>query len=105
MGNQSTTNSNTIVVTTRSKVTAVDHIVEHRKPFPEQHWERLYNIQKDLQQSLEAPVTNYMQRILVDTKVSITLTNLLKVSSKLQKYLQQATIQETMSDPVLSYQG
>ena len=92
----------TAVVSTRSKATPADHVVEHRKPFPENHWDRLHEIRTDLQRGLERSTKDpTMQAILEDTNVTITLSKLIKLSQELQKYLQQATMPTTVSDPTV----
>ena len=79
----------TAVVTTRSKGPTESHVVEHRKPFLENHWERLHKIRQDLQEGLENSHTpSHLQQILEDTNVTITLSKLIKLSPELQKYLQ-----------------
>ena len=89
-------------ITTLSKATSPDHVVEHRKPFPSDHWERLHNIRKDLQRRLELTTAKPdIQHILDDTNVTITLSKLLKLSPELQKYLQQANLPETTDDPTV----
>ena len=97
------TNVSTIsaaVVSTRSKATLPDHIVEARKPFPDQHWERLHNIRKDLQKGLETPSFNStLQQVLNHTNVTITLSKLLQISPELHQYIQQATLQESTENP------
>lgn len=49
------------VVTTRSKATPKNHVVEHRKPFPDNHWERLHTLRTDMQQELESAATEQKQ--------------------------------------------
>lgn len=98
----SETNVSTVTaaaVTTRSKATPTNHVVEHRKPFPEKHWERLHTLRKDMQKELEATTMDQgatmdqsMQQILNDTNVTITLSKLLQLSPELQNYLQRATL-------------
>ena len=86
----------TAVVTTRSKagtIKPVDHVVEHRKPFPANHWERLHQIRQDIQAELETPSKSpSLQEIVDTTSVTITLAKLIQLSPELQKYLQQATL-------------
>lgn len=98
------TNVSTIsaaVVTTRSNTEAPEHVVEHRKLFPENHWQRLYNLQTDLQKRLElttTPTDLGLQQILKDTTVTIALSKLLKISPKLHEYIQQPTLADTTTN-------
>ena len=74
----------TAAISTRSKTQLDDRVIENRKPFLEQHRERLQNIRKDLQKGLETPLADSgMQKILNDTNVTITLSKLLQISPKL----------------------
>lgn len=89
-------------VTTRSKATPADHVVEHRKPFPTYHWDRLHDIRKGLQKELEmAKPNSEIQHILEDTNVTITLSKLLRLSPELHQYLQQASLSDTTPDPTV----
>ena len=90
----------TTIVTTRSRATAEEHVVEARKPFAENHWERLQKIRRDIQDGLESPPeTLQMQQILDDINVTITLSKLIKLSRELQKYLQQTALPEGSTNP------
>ena len=92
----------TAVVTTRSKGTPDEHVIEPRKPFAENHWDRLHRIRQDLQAGLESTNKDLpIQQILEDTNVTITLSKLLQLSPELQKYLQQASSPRGTEDPAV----
>ena len=91
-----------VAVTTRSKATATNQVVEHRKSFLIDHRNKLNNIRKDLQKRLDMTTTSLdIQHIWDDTNATITLSKLLKICPESHKYLQQATLPETRTDPTI----
>lgn len=74
---------NATMVTTRSNTTNSAktgiHAVEHPKPISINHWERLRNVRKNLQEELEIPPNNpNVKKILDDTNVTIVVFTLIE---------------------------